>query len=99
MCLLSRFLSLVDHERAGHPDSFICILCGLPCLSAENLIDHCDLIHGKKSAYICRYVLLPKLYSVQSYIKSFSIVKLKDSHFIVFTKLSEFSTWLLHVRL
>jgi len=49
-----RFLSLVDHERTGHPSCYICILCGLPCLSADSLISHSDNIHPKKSTFICR---------------------------------------------
>lgn len=52
--LFDRFLSLVDHERAGHPSSYICILCGLACYSAESLIFHSDNNHGSKSTFICR---------------------------------------------
>ena len=48
-----RFLSLVEHERT-HTESFICILCGLPTHSAENLIAHCDKQHTIKSEFICR---------------------------------------------
>jgi len=48
-----RYLSLVDHERT-HSEAFICILCGLCCYSAENLIGHSDQQHPRKSEFICR---------------------------------------------
>lgn len=48
-----RYLSLVDHERT-HSEAFICILCGLCCYSAENLIGHSDQHHPRKSEFICR---------------------------------------------
>jgi len=48
-----RYLSLVDHERT-HSEAFICILCGLCCYSAENLIGHSDQLHPRKSEFICR---------------------------------------------
>jgi len=48
-----RYLSLVDHERT-HTEAFICILCGLCCYSAENLIGHCDQQHARKSEFVCR---------------------------------------------
>ena len=48
-----RFLSLVEHERS-HLDSFICILCGECCFSAEKLISHSDLRHPEKTRHICR---------------------------------------------
>jgi len=48
-----RYLSLVDHERT-HSEAFICILCGLCCYSAENLIGHSDQQHARKSEFICR---------------------------------------------
>jgi len=49
----TRFLSLVDHERT-HTEAYICILCSLCCYSAENLIAHMDLLHQRKSEFICR---------------------------------------------
>jgi len=52
--LFDRFLSLVDHERSGHPEAFLCILCGLACGSADALIAHSDAHHGNKCTYICR---------------------------------------------
>lgn len=48
-----RYLSLVDHERT-HSEAFICILCGLCCYSAENLIGHSDQQHARKSEFVCR---------------------------------------------
>ena len=48
-----RYLSLVGHERT-HVDAYICILCGLCCYSAENLIAHSDQHHPTKSEFICR---------------------------------------------
>ena len=52
--LFDRFLSLVDHERTGHPSSYLCILCGLACYSADSLVFHSDNNHANKSAFICR---------------------------------------------
>jgi len=55
LCNMSfnRYLSLVDHERT-HIEAYICILCGMCCYSAENLIAHCDTVHPRKSEFICR---------------------------------------------
>ena len=50
----SRYLSLVDHERTGHPGAFLCILCGLPCYSADALIFHSETHHPRTSTYLCR---------------------------------------------
>jgi hypothetical protein len=50
-----RYLSLVDHERTGHPTAYLCILCGLACHSADSLISHGDRQHPRITTYLCRY--------------------------------------------
>ena len=53
---MSRFLSLVDHERT-HKDEYLCILCGLACYTAESLIVHSDTLHGKMSKVVTLFPL------------------------------------------
>jgi hypothetical protein len=56
-CVVCRYLSLVDHERTGHPEAYLCILCGLACGSADRLISHSHQLHPRTTTYICRSLI------------------------------------------
>jgi len=52
-CSFNHFKGLIRHERT-HNGAYICIICGKPFYSPQNLIDHCETSHKEKSEFICR---------------------------------------------
>eukprot|EP00088_Acartia_fossae_P028433 TRINITY_DN2923_c0_g1_i1.p1 TRINITY_DN2923_c0_g1~~TRINITY_DN2923_c0_g1_i1.p1 ORF type:complete len:642 (+),score=110.26 TRINITY_DN2923_c0_g1_i1:41-1966(+) len=50
---LQNYYGLVKHER-GHTESYVCILCGVPCHQPDKLIEHTDTEHPDMKDFLCR---------------------------------------------